>query len=86
MSNLDFERRLDQAIRRRVDQAIRQEIGERLQAMLSRDAVDIPPRLRELVGRLDGDQDLGREDERSTDLVLPDREKYDPNARSNPRG
>ena len=81
MSNFDLERRLDQAIRqefdrairRRLDRGIRQEIGERLRAMLSRDAVNIPPRLRELVGRLDGDQDLGREASSSNAPAVPPR-------------
>ena len=41
---------------RRHNLAIRQEIGERLQLLLSRDAEDIPPRLRQLVDRLDGEE------------------------------
>ena len=41
---------------RRHNQAIRHEIAERLQILLSRDAADIPRRLRKLVGRLDGDE------------------------------
>jgi hypothetical protein len=46
----------DLELEQRHNQAIRQEIGECLRAILSRAAVDIPPRLRDLVGRLDGDQ------------------------------
>ena len=46
---------------RRHNLAIRQEIGERLQLLLSRDAEDIPPRLRQLVDRLDGEEHGGRE-------------------------
>ena len=45
---------------RRHNLAIRQEIG-RLQLLLSRDAEDIPPRLRQLVDRLDGEEHGGRE-------------------------
>jgi hypothetical protein len=44
MSNLNLDRRHNQAIR--------DEIGERLRIMFSRDAADVPPRLRELVDRL----------------------------------
>ena len=46
---------------RRHNLAIRQEIGERLQLLLSRDAEDIPPRLRQLVDRLDGEESGGQE-------------------------
>ena len=44
MSDLDLDRRHNQSIRH--------EIAERLQILLSRDAADIPPRLRELINRL----------------------------------
>jgi hypothetical protein len=38
---------------RKHNHAIRHEMAERLQILLSRDAADVPRRLRELVGRLD---------------------------------
>jgi hypothetical protein len=43
-------------LERKHNQAIRRGIGERLRALLSRDAADVPPRLGALVGRLDDDQ------------------------------
>jgi hypothetical protein len=45
MSDFDLERK--------DNKAIRHEIAECLQILLSRDKADIPPRLRELVDRLD---------------------------------
>ena len=62
MRDLDLERRHNQAIRR--------EIGERLRALLSRDAADVPPRLRELVDCLDDD---GREAPNSSSPAVPGR-------------
>jgi hypothetical protein len=63
----------DLDLERRHNEAIRQEIGERLRALLSRDAADVPPRLRELVGRLDDDRNLGGEAPNSNAPAVPRR-------------
>jgi hypothetical protein len=57
MRNLDLEPKHNQAIR--------QEIGERLQLLLSRGRVEVPPRLRELVRRFGDDGELPLRDARS---------------------